>query len=263
VSTTFARGAEWIGEQRAPWFAFLHTYQVHEPYAPPPGYRERVGSPDTPSGSYDGEVRYTDEHLSRLLAELRRFGVLDETLIVVTSDHGEQFGEHGLRGHGNSLYDTLLHVPLLIRAPGLVPAGRRIDHPIGLIDLVPTVLELLEKRPSPWVQGVSLVPLLRGESLPPRQLFAENWGGVFAMRSTMGDEPKLMPQATAGEMYLTAGDPLEERNLAPSTAPATFEYAARRFAEHCTAPTPPPSPVQAPPLDPAVEEKLRALGYVR
>jgi hypothetical protein len=110
---------------------------------------------------------------------------------------------------------------------------------------------------------MSVVPLLRGESLAPRQLFAENWGGLFAMRSIGGDEPKLIPHGTAGERYLIADDPLEERNLGAGTTPATFADAAQRFAQHCTAPPPPPSPVQAPPLDPAVEEKLRALGYVR
>ena len=116
-----------------PWFVFAHTFQVHDPYTPPPGYTERVapehGKDEVSANiaAYDGEIRYTDDVLARFLAGLEAAGAAD-ALIILTSDHGEQFGERDRRlvRHGNSLYDDLLRVALIMRAPGLVPAGKRI-----------------------------------------------------------------------------------------------------------------------------------------
>jgi arylsulfatase A-like enzyme len=131
------------GVGRRPFFAFLNYFDAHAPVVPPAEFATRFGGGATPVDRYDGAISSIDDQLARLFAELRRRGVLDRTLVIVASDHGEQFGEHGLEEHGNSLYTQLLHVPLIMRWPGHVPAGRRVATPVSLRDLGATVLELI------------------------------------------------------------------------------------------------------------------------
>jgi len=162
----------WVDRRRnRPFFAFLNYYDAHEPYHAPPPFDERFGTtrsrkdvpfeahlrrtaplavyPLTPrqrvaeQNAYDGSIAYLDACLGRLLGELETRGILDDTLLIVTSDHGEHFGEHGLRQHGNSLYRPLLHVPLVIRCPKGAPAGLRPSHVVSLCDLPATVTDLL------------------------------------------------------------------------------------------------------------------------
>ena len=156
-----------------PYFAFLNYFDAHEPYLPPAGYAARFGpargdadfehvvtveqgaraeirdkwaqtgpQADAERAAYDGAIAYLDEHLGRLFQELEARGELDETIVIVTSDHGEQFGEQGLYGHINSLYLPVLHVPLVIAYPAGAPAGSRIPTPVSLRDLPETVLDL-------------------------------------------------------------------------------------------------------------------------
>jgi arylsulfatase A-like enzyme len=171
-----------------PFFAFLNYFDAHETFLPPPPFAGKFG-PGPPAGSpavvqdvrrslrrdwfqrpadeirgeinmYDGAIAYLDDELNRLLGELQARGTLDNTIVIVTSDHGEQFGEHGLFLHGNSLYQPLLHVPLVIRFPPAVPGGRRIPSRVTLRDLPATIVDLL---------GVS-----REAGLPGRSL-ARHW----------------------------------------------------------------------------------------
>ncbi len=179
---------------RGPWFGFLHTYDVHCPYDPPEPYASlyasglaepievagRCGNPDfnaerpTPgqvrflSDRYDGDVRRADDALARLFAALDELGLWETTLVIVTSDHGEEFGEHGRIGHEETLHREALHVPLLVAAPGLEP--RTVETPVGLADLVPTVLELAGVASARTLDGRSLAPLLIGEPDPGRDL---------------------------------------------------------------------------------------------
>lgn len=153
-----------------PFFAFLNYYDAHDPYLPPDEHfarfaghgREgstspirryssaRLAAEITPEevreeiDAYDGAISYIDEQIGRLLDDLRRRGVLDRTIVVVTSDHGEEFGEHGLFLHGHSLYLPSLHVPLVIRHPDRVPSGARFDDPVTLRDLAATVADLAD-----------------------------------------------------------------------------------------------------------------------
>jgi arylsulfatase A-like enzyme len=172
-----------------PWFAFLHTYEVHCPYDPPEPFASmfasedavpievagRCGNPDFNSLSlssgetrflsdrYDGSIRSVDEALGELLDSLEESGALAETVVVITSDHGDELGDHGRIGHERSLQREVLEVPLLVAAPSIAP--RTVVDPVGLADVAPTVLDLLEiEGPgSSEVDGRSLVPLLRGE----------------------------------------------------------------------------------------------------
>jgi arylsulfatase A-like enzyme/tetratricopeptide (TPR) repeat protein len=138
------RAGAWI-ERAArgdrPFFAWVHFYDPHSPYDPPAPYAARYASQP-----YDGEVAYTDAVLGRLLARLDRLRLRDQTLVIVTADHGEGLGEHGEAEHGFFLYDTTLHVPLVMRWPAGLPAGVRADGLARSIDLVPTILDLVGAR---------------------------------------------------------------------------------------------------------------------
>ena len=146
-----------------PFFAFLNYFDAHTPYLPPEPFAARFrreprsfepwhGTPRQwrphevrgEQDAYDDAIAYIDHHLGLLLAELGRRGVLDHTLVIVTSDHGEHFHEHGFMGHGNSLYLPELHVPLIVHYPSRVPAGERIVEPVTLRDLPATVVDLLQ-----------------------------------------------------------------------------------------------------------------------
>jgi arylsulfatase A-like enzyme len=290
VEVTFARGLDWIRSHRDdPWFVFLHTYEVHEPYEPPPGYREAVAwdAVDGIAGErralYDAEIRYTDDVVASVLAGLAREGLADRTVVVLTSDHGEQFGEHDLFRHDNSLYDALLRVPLIVRAPGLLPAGRRVPDPVGLLDVVPTALSLLGVAAPPGLQGRDLVPIARGAALGDRVLYATLPRlGLEAIRTP---QHKLITDSRSGRRlaFDWRADRGEVRDISGGVPPREWTQADERRREHCEhgraslAEGAPPSASpgeraegdgdgsersSAPaPLEPAVHEKLRALGY--
>ena len=125
-----------------PFFAFLNYFDAH-PYESPQEFRRKFALPGQVSkGLYDGAIAYIDHEIDRLLTELRKRKLLDNTIVVITADHGEQFGEHGLAYHGNSLYLPLLQVPLILRYPPAVPAGGRTPAPVTLRDVASTIAEL-------------------------------------------------------------------------------------------------------------------------
>lgn len=182
----------------APFFLFLHTYEVHHPYTPAAQDLERVGAASYDGwlgntvevrelrrinqgaatadpadlafieAAYDAEIRSMDRALGQLLDGLRERGLLESTLVVFTSDHGEEFGEHGQVGwHSHTLYDELLRVPLVVRFPEQRWAGRKIQRQVRLIDVAPTALEAVgAAAPREW-QGVSLLGLLGTAEVPP------------------------------------------------------------------------------------------------
>lgn len=133
-----------------PWFAMLNFFDAHAPYKPQAPFDTMFA--DGPAGDYDGAVATIDRELGRMLDELRARGVLDRTIVIVTADHGELLGEHGWE-HGQSLYRHLLHVPLVIRAPGRVPHGVRVRHTISLRDVAATILDLIEPSSETQVLG--------------------------------------------------------------------------------------------------------------
>jgi len=290
IEQTFEAGLDWL--ERHPnerFFLFLHTYQVHVPYTPPPAFdvfrtwtKDGVEQPidkTTPPPIrdrhlYAGEVLFTDSVLDGLLDRLGAMGLLDETIVVITSDHGDEFGEHGLIGHAKTVYDEVLHVPLVLLAPRLVPAGKHVDVPVSLVDLAPTLLDLVRLPTPPDLHGQSLVPLLRGEEFPAsRVLYAEapKWGprtGHRVAARTQGfkwigsDDPQVPMQTF--DLTTDPGEkkPLDDPEMAsPGTAfEATYRALAR--AQKQSAADEPGTPAKKPELDEATIEKLKALGYM-
>lgn len=146
----------WINsaDSSKPWFVWLHLFDPHAPYDPPADYKSRFA--DSP---YAGEISYVDSQLARIFDKVKRSG---DTIIVVTSDHGEGLGEHGEESHGVFAYNTTIHVPFIIFAPGSVKAGSVIERRVRHIDIMPTTLEMLGVPTPKTVSGESLVALMAG-----------------------------------------------------------------------------------------------------
>lgn len=162
------------GPEGRPYFAFLNFFDAHDPYRPPERFVEEVADGEPRAlDRYDGGIRYIDETMARMLGELARDGGMDNTILIVTSDHGEQFGEHGLDAHGNSLYRQLLHVPLVIVHSGHVPGGVRVKGPVSLRDLAATVLDLTEAPGDSSIGGTSLAAAWREPAGPVSDVIAE------------------------------------------------------------------------------------------
>jgi arylsulfatase A-like enzyme len=161
-----------------PFFAFLNYFDAHGPYDPPGSFRTRFASEPDPEDRYDGSIAYMDHEIATLLAELRRRGVLDNTIVVVTADHGELFGEWGQHGHGNAVYVPLLHVPLLVRYPARVPGGVRLRGSVTLRDLARTITDLAGVDVGPPFSGASLATLWDSSATPERSdVIADFEGG--------------------------------------------------------------------------------------
>lgn len=288
------------GGRQRPFFAFVHMWDVHYDYTPPPPYdtmfdptyRGTVTGEDYENGTavhagmdprdlahvvalYDGEIRYTDHHLGLLLDRLRALGVLDQTIVVVTADHGDEFFEHGRKGHKQALYDESVLVPLIIRYPARVPAGRVISEQVRLMDVAPTIIALTGLPPQVGFGAEALDVSYAAHDLTP-WMTAEaeaRPAGLVAYGDLVGDAPvpvasvrtperKLIQEqggARGEELYDLASDPGERRNLLPgaaASAPQLREalrgwrsaWAGRSLAEGVV-------------LGEEHRERLRALGY--
>jgi arylsulfatase A-like enzyme len=274
VERTFRAGLEWI--ERHPgerFFLFLHTYQVHNPYEPPPEYspKPKRESPDRrPPGLalYQGEVRYTDATVGELIRGLERLGVLDHAIVAITSDHGEEFGEHGGIAHARTLYDEVMRVPLILWGPGVIAAGQVVAAPASLMDVAPTLLELLRLPPAAGAQGQSLVAALRGDAAPTERVrFAEGPGqklAAGALRAARAGEHKWIAHKNTldeQEIFDLRSDPKEQRGLDDAALRvrgkqllSEFDELIEESAEHAR-------PAERE-LDEETTGKLRALGYV-
>src|SRR6202522_4866294 len=131
------RAMGWLSQNsQGPFFLWLHFYDAHEPYDPPEPFKAHYASEP-----YDGEIAYTDSVVGSVMEVLKRHGLYQNTVISITADHGEAFGEHGEKFHGMFLYDETIHVPLLLKLPGEKFAGKRVEARVALADVAPSVLE--------------------------------------------------------------------------------------------------------------------------
>jgi arylsulfatase A-like enzyme len=232
---------------------------------------------------YDGSVREMDTELERLMERLRELGLDQRTLLVFTSDHGEEFFEHGLEGHGQSAYQELTHVPLIVHYPGVVPAGRKIDETVGLVDVMPTMLALSRLAIPQQAQGQSLAPLLQATAGPgtwkPRPVFTDRPAAPhFASPAPRASETfsviyegwKLVwnKKRPAGapelELYDHRRDPGDLHNVA-AQHPDVAQRLSRLIAgweQDSVRKRLPSDDMAGRDLRPEERERLRALGYI-
>jgi arylsulfatase A-like enzyme len=219
---------------------------------------------------YDGEISYHDRELGRFVDRLRELGVLDETLFVITSDHGEEFSEHGSWGHGHSVYQELLGVPLIFWRPGAIPA-QRVRHTVSTVSISPTVLELAGVEGLPRAEARSLAPDMRGEiPVGPQVAFSDFLDDRRVIRAGRW---KLILRGHNPTFFDLETDPGEQHELDMSSHPIAARYcrvllgqylgaidrahwldAEQRAATQMTG--------QSTTLDPAMCAQLRAMGYV-
>jgi arylsulfatase A-like enzyme len=207
------RALAWIARRPSgKWFLWLHYLDPHAQYVAHP---DDTNWGDSPEDLYEAELHYTDKHIGRLLDELRRMPGGDRTIVVVTSDHGDAFNEHGFSGHAIALTREILHVPLVIYVPDNPP--RKLGQVVSNLDVVPTIAALCGiPTGDASFEGRSLVPqIFYGEEDPDRTVFAETNYPV-PLRAAVTTTKKLIFNMKSNfyELYDLVGDPLEQKNLA-------------------------------------------------
>jgi len=269
---------DWIGAQRDPVFLFVNVLDPHEPYAPPPPLDTRFAEkradfgtmittvvnerrPLTPEmrahfvGQYDGEIALSDAALGTILDRLKATGRYDDALVIVTSDHGELLGEHGLAGHGVAPFEPELHVPLVVKYPNQRRAGERVARRVSTLAVFATILQTLDiaapagidSRPLDvehpvWVEDISGA----GDRI------RVGYDGSYKVVETGQGATK---RRTA---YDLAADPEENHELGDATALGPLHSSLATFSQ---APRP-VNPAARPVIDAEDAAKLRALGYL-
>ena len=258
---TVDEALRWLAADREkPFFLWVHLYDPHTPYAAPREYATLF--PRTLTGAYDAEIAGTDTELGRLLDALGADGRLDRTVVAVLGDHGEMLGEHGELTHGFFVYDSAVRIPLVVAAPGIAP--RVVNDQVRIVDVMPTLLELLGVKAAPAVQGTSLLPLARGERLKLMAL-SESWFPRFhygwSELQAIQDERFKLIRAPRRELYDLERDPLETADLAVSD-PRRVETLERALEEMITASGGGGTPKVPEAVDSETAERLEALGYI-
>ncbi len=251
----------WLAEQPAEGkqFVWLHFYDPHAPYAPPFPYASQFR--DRP---YEGEIAYMDAQFGRLLDALEHSERWDDTLLVVVGDHGEGLYDHGERLHGSLIYESTQHVPLIVRAPGSHSA--RVKEPVGLVDLLPTVLDLAGIEAPPG-RGTSLGAAIHGRGLAPRDVYFESLAGSlnygWAELRGLRHGPWKLIDGPRPELYQLERDPGERDNQEGLEPDRLREMRAALAALAAPlAGTSAVEPAHDAVLDPATEQLLASLGYV-
>ena len=243
------------------FFAWIHLYDPHTPYRPPEPFLSRYkGHP------YNGEIAFTDSQVGRVIAQLRSLGVYDRTVVAIMGDHGESLGDHGESTHGFFIYNSVTHVPFVIRAPYSLMQGRHVADPVRSVDVMPTVLDLLGVPTPKEVTGASLVPLMTGsaselnldaysEAMYP--LHHYGWSDIRALRA---GRYKVI-DAPRPELYDVDQDPKEATNLYEQRRSLGDGMIAQlRVQEKNFQKT--EASLPAGDVDPEARARLAALGYV-
>jgi len=253
---------QWLDQrpQDQPFFLYVHTVDPHVPYMPPNDLLQ-LYDPDpyegpvnfnhdrellehVKSGSlalnardrvhlealYDGEITYHDAHFGAMMEALERRGLADETIVVFTADHGEEFFDHGSVGHGHSVYEELINVPLIIRIPGITDGALRIDDSVGLVDVLPTIYDALGRPIPNDLSGESFLPLMLGESADAPRVavtgFMEGWRAVNVGRL------KLIQRTERRVMLHDLGEDPDETHDVAAERPIAVRYARGLLGLH-------------------------------
>src|SRR6185503_4876836 len=246
------------GGAKAPFFVWLHLYDPHEPYRPPPPLRDEfAGRP------YDGEIAFADTVVGSVLDRLGQLGLLDTSLVAVVADHGESLGDHGEETHSMFVYDSAIRVPLILWRPGLLPGGRVVASPVRTVDVAPTILDLLGAPPLAAPRARSLRGTIDGRDQAAPPVYAETWVPKLymngaALRALRTERFKLI-EAPRPELYDLGRDPGETDNRIaadPETASRLRAELQRLTAGGDAAMS------LGGPVDGEAAEKLKALGYL-
>jgi arylsulfatase A-like enzyme len=288
-----AFGSDWkLAWKRQPTFLWVHYFDPHDPYdahepwmsryapdfaADPSSFptgrvmRDLVRAYPNPgteiaariAALYQSEISFLDDHVRRLDEEIGLSS--DNVLLIVTADHGEGMAEHGRLGHGNSLYEELVHIPLLVHWPAQLRTGQRMNVPVSLLDVYPTILDLLGLTPPSGLQGTSVVPLLRGEltqAAPPLVFHLDRV--KEACTAVRDGDWKLIhsdrPEESV-QLFDLRRDPGELHDVAASYPAEVERLASTLHATLQALPKPPSDGNAAVVPDENVREQLRALGY--
>lgn len=239
----------WVDSHRdAPFFLMLHLYEPHAPWSAPEAFRGRGYD------AYDDEIAYADSIVGDFLDHLRATGIYDRAIILVVSDHGEGLGDHGEMQHGILIYREAIHVPMLLKLPGREMAGTSIEAPAQLIDIVPTVTDLVGADRPAGITGASLLALPASRQIYSESLYPQLQLGWSPLQS-MVDERWHFIESPAPELFDVAADPRETKNV---IADERRTAAARRkqLEAYST------NVEEIEEVDPETAKKLAALGYV-
>ena len=212
-----AKVTEWEGEMRkSPYHLYIHYTDIHIPYRRrPPWYQPGKNKRDDFISAYDSNIPYIDDKIRELY---RRLNWDRNTILIVTADHGEEFWEHGYRGHGHNLFNGSLRVPLLIWLPQGDRAGRRIEPNVNHLDILPTLCEYIGQKRDPQLEGRSLLPAMKGKPgyLLGQPIYAHVQRGPYRYRGILHDNWKLIMTPEGDKYYLfdLKTDPDEKNNLA-------------------------------------------------
>ena len=213
ASAVTARAVSWLRKNRdKKFFLWVHYYDAHYPYTPPSPY-----SVQYQNNPYDGEIAFVDENIRSILDELEKRNLYDRTLILVAGDHGESLGEHGEKTHGVFTYESTIRIPFILRYPPVLPGGKRVEAPVTLADVIPTVLDILGIVSPTDFSGVSLMDVIQENREEHRYVYSESmfsyftygWSPIECIR----DSRWKYIRSTEPELYDLSVDPSEVNNL--------------------------------------------------
>jgi len=209
----FGSFSKWIDDNdRKKFFSWIHFYDPHLPYDPPSPFKEKFsGKP------YDGEIAYMDHYVGKLVAKLREINILGDTLILIVGDHGEALGERRELDHGLFIYDNTLKVPYILHCPEHIPAGVVVETRVNLIDVMPTILDMIKIPAGKEIQGFSCLDAMKGKQRESRRNYIETYFPLenFGWSPLVGliERKWKFIQAPKPELYNLETDPEERQNV--------------------------------------------------
>ncbi len=299
----------WLRNKPSTFFLYLHYFDIHAPYKPVPPYdkifypepidagtksfihnliwesneesiadKKKLTNPHCFNyliSQYDGKIKYVDKEIGALLEELEKLGLSKNTLVILTSDHGEGFLEHKKLFHGYGLYEELIHVPLIMRLPGIIPQDKVVPNLVRHIDIVPTILDILNIRSNSIMQGISLSTLIRAKDTPKLDSFSEAYSGDrMHLKGIRTDKWKfietsdVITNAYSYELYDLENDSRELNNLVKEKPKEVslfkkklgdYTFSCQKIRRSILGKDFIDKPVI---LDAETKERLRSLGYM-
>lgn len=247
---------QWLGEVKKKWFCWVHLFDPHAPYEPPEPYRYLY-----PNDLYSGELAYVDAQLGHFLSFLKTKGSMENTIIILTSDHGEALGEKGERHHGFFAYNNTLRVPLVLYIPGASPGV--VETNACHLDLFPTVCDILGLPLPEHLQGESLLPLLEGKERRKKLIYFESMAPHFSLAAApltgfIEDNLKFI-DLPLKEVYDLKADPNKEVNVSSTSDLTNLMKKLESLKKSLKAPDIRPNPRSN---KEAIRPLLESLGYV-